>query len=307
MKKPILAVLAAGMGSRYGGLKQMDPVGPSGEFIIDYSIYDAHRAGFETVVFIIKHEIEEAFKATVGSRVASYMEVRYAFQQLDMLPEGYTVPEGRVKPWGTSHAILCAQEVLDAPFAVINSDDYYGPEAFRAAYDFLSGADDEPGKCHYAMVGYHLKNTVTESGSVARGVCDLDENGCLTRVTEHTQIETYPGGIRTTLDGGATWSDLDPDTLVSMNLWCFRPSFVQELAAEFPGFLDKALVENPLKGEFFLPLTVTEMLQSGKADIKVLSSRDKWYGVTYKADRPGVVAALQRKTDEGLYPSPLVK
>ncbi|MCD8007464.1 MAG: nucleotidyltransferase [Clostridiales bacterium] len=307
MKKPILAVLAAGMGSRYGGLKQMDPVGPGGEFIIDYSIYDAHRAGFDTVVFIIKHEIEEAFRATVGSRVSSYMEVRYAFQQLDMLPAGYAVPEGRVKPWGTSHAILCAQEVLDAPFAVINSDDYYGPEAFRAAYDFLSGVEDDAGKYHYAMVGYQLKNTVTESGRVARGVCELDEQGCLTRVTEHTQIETYPGGIRTTLDGGATWSDLDPDTLVSMNLWCFRPSFVQELAAEFPAFLDKALVENPLKGEFFLPLTVTEMLQSGKADIRVLSSRDKWYGVTYKADRPGVVAALQRMTDKGLYPSPLVK
>lgn len=302
MKKPVLVVLAAGMGSRYGGLKQMDPVGPGGEFIIDYSIYDAHRAGFETVVFIIKHEIEEAFKETVGARVAKYMEVRYAFQQVDMLPKGYTVPEGRVKPWGTGHAVLCAAEVVDAPFAVINADDYYGPEAFQTAYHFLTTVDDEPGLCHYAMVGYQLKNTVTENGGVARGVCELDENGCLTCVTEHTQIETYPGGIRSTLDGGKTWMDLDPDTLVSMNLWCFRPSFIRELAAEFPGFLDKALVENPLKGEFFLPLIVTEMLQNQKADIKVLSSHDKWYGVTYQADRPGVVAALKRKTDEGLYP-----
>lgn len=306
MKKPILAVLAAGMGSRYGGLKQMDPVGPNGEFIIDFSIYDAHRAGFETVVFIIKHEIEEAFKETVGSRVAHYMEVRYAFQQVDMLPEGYSIPEGRVKPWGTGHAVLCAADVLDAPFAVINADDYYGPEAFQTAYDFLTTVDDEPDCCHYGMVGYQLKNTVTENGSVARGVCAVDAEGNLVEVVENTNIETYEGGIRTSFDGGKTWADLDPDTLVSMNMWCYRPSFVKELIAEFPGFLDKALVENPLKAEFFLPLTVTEMLKNGKADIRVLSSKDKWYGVTYAEDRPTVVAALKEKTDAGIYPSPLV-
>lgn len=305
MKKPILVVLAAGMGSRYGGLKQMDPVGPSGEFIIDYSIYDAHRAGFETVCFIIKHEIEEAFKETVGSRVASYMNVIYAFQQLDMMPEGYSIPEGRVKPWGTAHAVLCAADVLDAPFAVINADDYYGPEAYQVAYDFLTQEDDEPGKCHYAMVGYLLKNTVTENGSVARGVCETDAEGNLTEVVENTQIETYEGGIHTSFDGGKTWKDLPDDKLVSMNLWCFRPSFVDELKREFPLFLDKALVENPLKGEFFLPLTVTEMLATGKADVKVLSSHDKWYGVTYQADRPGVVAALAEKVESGLYPSPI--
>ncbi len=302
MKKPILVVMAAGMGSRYGGLKQMDPVGPGGQFIIDYSIYAAHRAGFETVVFIIKHEIEEAFRETVGARVARYMEVRYAFQQVDMLPDGYTVPEGRVKPWGTGHAVLCAKDVLDAPYAVITADDYYGPEAFQEAYQFLSGGDDGPDRRHYAMVGYLLKNTVTENGSVARGGCELDGNGYLTCVTEHTQIETYPGGIRSTLDGGETWMELSPETLVSMNLWCFRPSFVEELEREFPAFLDRTLAKNPMKGEYFLPLIVTEMLQSGRADLKVLSSRDKWYGVTYQADRPGVVAALQQKTDEGLYP-----
>jgi bifunctional N-acetylglucosamine-1-phosphate-uridyltransferase/glucosamine-1-phosphate-acetyltransferase GlmU-like protein len=306
MNKPILAVLAAGMGSRYGGLKQMDPVGPNGEFIIDYSIYDAHRAGFETVVFIIKHEIEDAFRETVGARVSKYMEVRYAFQQLDMLPEGYALPEGRVKPWGTGHAVLCADEVLDAPYVVINSDDYYGPEAFQVAYDFLTTVDDDADKCHYAMVGYQLKNTVTEHGSVARGICESNESGNLERVTEHTQIETYAGGIRSTMDGGKSWLRLDADTLVSMNMWCFRPSFTKALVAQFPAFLDKALVENPIKGEYFLPLTVTEMIQSGKADVKVLSSHDKWYGVTYQADRPGVVAALQQKTDEGVYPSPLV-
>jgi dTDP-glucose pyrophosphorylase len=179
MKKPILVVLAAGMGSRYGGLKQMDPVGPSGEFIIDYSIYDAHRAGFETVLFIIKHEIEKEFKETVGSRVSKYMEVRYAYQQVDMLPEGYSVPEGRVKPWGTGHAVLCAAEELDAPFVVINSDDYYGPQAYQVAYDYLTTTQDDADKCHYAMVGYLLKNTVTENGSVARGVCELDQAGNL--------------------------------------------------------------------------------------------------------------------------------
>lgn len=306
MKKPILVVLAAGMGSRYGGLKQMDPVGPSGEFIIDYSIYDAHRAGFETVVFIIKHEIEEAFKETVGSRVAKYMDVRYAYQQVDMLPAGYSVPEGRVKPWGTGHAVLCAEEVLDAPFVVINSDDYYGPEAYQAAYDYLTTTEDEADKCHYAMVGYLLRNTVTENGSVARGVCQMDEQGNLVAVIENTQIETYPGGIHTTFDGGKTWADLAPDTLVSMNLWCYRPSFVQELKRQFPAFLDKELKTNPIKCEFFLPLTVTEMLRSGKADVKVLSSADKWYGVTYQEDRPGVVAALKEKVEAGLYPTPIV-
>ena len=305
MKKPILVVLAAGMGSRYGGLKQMDPVGPSGEFIIDYSIFDAHRAGFETVLFIIKHEIEQEFRETVGSRVAKYMNVRYAFQQVDMLPEGYSVPEGRVKPWGTGHAVLCAEAELDAPFVVINSDDYYGPEAYQVAYDYLTTTEDDADKCHYAMVGYLLKNTVTENGSVARGVCELDAAGNLVAVVENTQIETYPGGIHTTFDGGKTWKDLDPDTLVSMNLWCYRPSFVAELKRQFPEFLNRELKANPIKCEFFLPLTVTEMLRAGKADVKVLSSTDKWYGVTYKEDRPGVVAALAQKVDEGLYPTPI--
>lgn len=304
-KKPILAVLAAGMGSRYGGLKQMDPVGPSGEFIIDYSIYDAHRAGFETVVFIIKHEIEDAFRETVGARVEKYMQVRYAFQQVDSLPEGYLLPEGRVKPWGTGHAVLCAAEALDAPFAVINADDYYGPEAFQTAYDFLTRVEDDPARSRYAMVGYLLKNTVTENGSVARGVCEVDESNTLLRVVENTRIETYAGGIRTSMDGGNSWKDLNPDTLVSMNLWCFRPSFLQALKERFPRFLDAALKENPLKGEFFLPTTVTELIDSGKAEVKVLPSRDKWYGVTYQEDRPGVVAALREKTEAGLYPSPI--
>ncbi|MCD8142938.1 MAG: NTP transferase domain-containing protein [Clostridiales bacterium] len=304
MKKPILVVLAAGMGSRYGGLKQMDPVGPGGEFIIDYSIYDAHRGGFDTVVFIIKHEIEDAFRETVGRRVSRHMEVRYAFQQLDDLPEGYAVPEGRVKPFGTAHAIYAARNVVDAPFAVINADDYYGPEAFRAAYQFLSATADEPGRYHYAMVGYHLANTVTEHGSVARGIC-VTNGGMLQSVTEHTCIEVRDGAIRSALDGGERWLTLAPDTLVSMNLWCFQPSFLAETAAGFPAFLDETLAKNPLKGEYFLPAVVTRLLEEGKADVKMLESRDKWYGVTYQADRPAVVQALADKTAEGLYPSPL--
>jgi hypothetical protein len=211
-----------------------------------------------------------------------------------------------VKPWGTGHAVLCAAEELDAPFVVINSDDYYGPEAYQVAYDYLTTTQDDADKCHYAMVGYLLKNTVTENGSVARGVCQMDEAGNLVAVIENTQIETYEGGIHTTFDGGKTWKDLAPDTLVSMNLWCYRPSFVEELRQQFPLFLDKELKTNPIKCEFFLPLTVTEMLSAGRADVKVLSSADKWYGVTYKEDRPGVVAALKQKVEDGLYPTPIV-
>lgn len=305
MKQPLLVVLAAGMGSRYGGLKQMDPVGPGGEFIIDYSIYDAHRAGFKTVVFIIKREIEDAFRETVGRRVSRYMEVRYAFQRLDDLPGGFAVPEGRVKPWGTAHALYAAREQIDAPFAVINADDYYGPEAFRTAYDYLSTTGDGADKYHYAMVGYHLKNTVTEHGSVARGVCVADETGALVSVVEHTAIEVHEGMLRSTLDGGATWQTLAPDTLVSMNLWCLRPSFVSEIAQGFPDFLRETLEKNPLKGEYFLPSVATRLIETGRADFQVLESRDKWYGVTYQADRPTVVQALADKTAAGLYPTPL--
>ena len=304
MKKPILVVMAAGMGSRYGGLKQMDPVGNHGQVIMDYSLFDARRAGFETVVFIIKHEIEEDFKRLVGSRIEKVMEVRYAFQQLDNLPAGYSVPEGRTKPWGTSHAILSAKDVIDAPFAVINADDYYGPEAFKEIYNYLSThADDE--KYRYAMVGYLLKNTVTENGSVARGVCVENADGTLASVTERTKIETFPGGIHFTEDDGKTWTDVDPDSVVSMNLWGFTPSFIDETKARFSAFLDKALAENPLKGEYFLPSVVSQLIAEDKATVQVLRSTDKWYGVTYKEDKPVVVAAIAEKTAAGLYPDNL--
>lgn len=304
MKKPILVVMAAGMGSRYGGLKQIDPVGRHGEVIIDYSIFDAKRAGFETVVFIIKHEIEAEFREAIGDRMEKHMEVRYAFQQLENLPEGYAVPSGRTKPWGTSHAILSAADVIDAPFAVINADDYYGPEAFKVMFDYLSThADDEV--YEYSMVGYQLANTVTENGHVARGVCVTDASGYLDSVTERTRIETFPGGIHFTEDGGATWTDLPGSTVVSMNLWGFTPSFVGEAKQRFAKFLDQALVENPLKGEYFLPSVVSELIAEGKARVKVLHSPDKWYGVTYKEDKPVVVAAIGEKIEAGVYPDKL--
>ncbi len=304
MKKPILVVMAAGMGSRYGGLKQIDPVGRHGEVIIDYSLYDARRAGFETVVFIIKHEIEDAFKEAIGDRISKVMNVRYAFQQLDDLPEGYTAPADRVKPWGTSHAILAARDVIDAPFAVINSDDYYGPEAFKEIYNYLSTHEDGD-KYNYAMVGYLLKNTVTENGHVARGICVENPDHTLAEVTERTRIETFPGGIHFTEDDGNTWTDVSGDSIVSMNLWGFSQGFVTEAQNRFAKFLDKALVENPLKGEYFLPSVVSELIAEGKAQVQVLRSQDKWYGVTYKEDKPVVVAAISEKIDSGLYPENL--
>lgn len=304
MNKPILVVMAAGMGSRYGGLKQMDPVGANGEVILDYSVFDARRAGFETVVFIIKHEIEDDFKAKIGSRIEPYMNVRYAYQDLNDLPEGYSVPEGRVKPWGTSQAVLAARDIIDAPFAVINSDDYYGVECFRKLYDYLS----QPHKAgEYCMVGYLLRNTVTDNGSVARGVCEADENGKLITINERTRIEKHPGGIHFTEDDGASWTELGEDTLVSMNMWGFQPDLIGEMVKRFPAFLDNALKTNPMKGEYLLPNVVRDLLAEGSATVDVLSTPDKWYGVTYHEDKAGVVAAMAQKAADGIYPTPLWK
>ena len=307
-KKPVLVVMAAGMGSRYGGLKQIDPVGTQGEAILDYSVYDAHEAGFETVVIIIKEAIRKDFMDTVGARLAKApVEIRYAYQEIDKLPAPFTVPEGRVKPWGTGHAVLCGAEAIDgAPFAVINADDYYGKEAFRIIYNNLCSAQDDR-RYDYCMVGYQLGKTVTDNGSVARGVCTRDENGCLSRIVERTKIEKYPGGIHFTEDGGETWEDLSEDTIVSMNMWGFTPSFLQELKDRFPAFLEKAMVANPLKGEYFLPLPIEQLLTEGKARIRVLTTPDKWYGVTYAADKPMVVGAIRAMTDAGMYPDGLWK
>lgn len=304
MTKPVLVVMAAGMGSRYGGLKQLDPVGGHGQVIMDYSIYDARRAGFETVVFVIKPEIEAQFKAAVGDRIARGMDVKYAFQRLEDLPEGYAVPEERVKPWGTAQAVLSAREVVKGPFAVINADDYYGPQAFREIYRYLSDHPDGE-RYEYAMVGYQLKNTVTENGHVARGVCEETADGLLTAITERTHIESTPAGPRYTEDNGQTWTELSGETIVSMNLWGFTRSFLDEAWARFPAFLDGALVADPLKAEYFLPGVVSSLIAEEKARVKVLRSADKWYGVTYQADKPQVVAAIASMTEGGLYPDAL--
>lgn len=305
MNKPVLVVLAAGMGSRYGGLKQMDSVAGHGQSIIDYSIYDARRAGFEKVIFVIKRELEEDFRRLVGDRIARGIQVEYAFQELDDLPAGYAVPAGRKKPWGTTHAVLAARDLIRGPFAVINSDDYYGPEAFRLIYDFLSTQDEAAVPQRYAMVSYLLGNTVTDNGSVARGVCRVGEDGLLREVVEHTRIEKDGSDARSTLDGGETWVPLPGSTPVSMNFWGFQRSFVDEGEARFPEFLDRILAENPEKGEFYLPLLVSRLIGEGKAQVQVLPSEDKWYGVTYREDKPGVVAALADMTARGLYPENL--
>ena len=305
MNKPVLVVMAAGMGSRYGGLKQIDPVGNHGQLIIDYSIYDAKRAGFETVIFVIKHEIEADFKAAIGDRLSKFIDVKYAYQELTDLPEGYTVPEGRVKPFGTAHAILAARKVVDGPFAVVNADDYYGPEGFKAIYDYLSTTPDTPDCYEFAMVGYLLGNTVTEHGHVARGVCVEDENSFLVSVTERTRIEKDGADARFTEDDGQTWTALPGTSIVSMNLWGLSNSFIKEAWDRFPAFLDKTFAENPLKGEYFLPSVISELIAEGKARAKVLRSADKWYGVTYQADKPVVVAAIAEKTAAGLYPDNL--
>ena len=304
MNKPVLVVMAAGMGSRYGGMKQIDPVGRNGQVIVDYSLYDARRAGFETVIFVIKHEIEDAFKAAIGDRVSKVMDVKYAFQQLDELPEGFSIPEGRVKPWGTCHAVLAAKPFINGPFAVINADDYYGPQAFKVMYDYLSTHED--GEVYdYCMVSYLLKNTVSENGKVSRGVCRANPDGTLHSVIERTRIETYEGGIHYTEDEGATWVDLPGETQVSMNLWGFGKSFLEEADRRFAGWLTEHLAKDPLKCEYFLPLVVTELLEEGKATVKVLNSTDQWYGVTYREDKPVVVAGIAQKTAEGLYPENL--
>ena len=302
-KKPVLIIMAAGMGSRYGGLKQLDPVGNHGQVILDYSIYDARRAGFETVVFVIKPEIEKDFKERVGARLEKAMDVRYVYQRRDDLPEGYAAPAERTKPWGTAQAVLAARDVVDGPFAVINADDYYGPEAFREIFEYLSTHPDGD-VYEYAMVGYLLKNTVTENGTVARGVCGETEDHFLTQVTERTKIEKGEPP-RYTEDGGQTWTELPGETIVSMNLWGFNRSFLDEAWTRFPRFLDKALAEDPVKAEYFLPTVVSWLVDEGKARVKVLRSADKWYGVTYREDKPGVEAAIREKTASGLYPDRL--
>ena len=300
MDKPVLVVLAAGMGSRYGGMKQLDPVGPSGQLIIDYSIFDARRAGFEKVIFIIRQEFEADFRKAIGDRLSRLMEVEYAYQSLDDLPAPYTAPEGRTKPFGTGQAVLSARNLIHGPFAVINSDDYYGPEAFRVMYEYLSTHADTQ-QYQYCMVGYQVKNTVTENGSVSRGVCVVGSDGMLESVTERTKIVQDKDGVIRYADGDS-WVDLPGDTLVSMGIWGLTASFMQEAQDRFSGFLAESLPKDPMKCEYFLPTIISDLIGEGKAQVRMLHSTDKWYGVTYREDQPGVMAALARLTEEGLYP-----
>ena len=305
-KEPILVIMAAGMGSRFGGLKQIEPISDKGEIILDFSLYDAFMAGFKKAIFVIKREKEEDFRKLIDNGAAKYMEVDYAFQQLNDLPDGYSVPEGREKPWGTAHAVMAARHLADGPIAVINADDYYGPGAFQTIYDFLEGACDGE-KYSYCMVGYDIENTLTENGFVSRGVCKTSEQGFLTEITERTKIQWKDGEIVYTEDDGKTWKNLPKGTTVSMNFWGFTPSMMKEMEAGFPAALDKILAENPLKGEYFLPGVVDRLLREGKAEVKVLKSRDRWYGVTYKKDKESVVSALQSMKDKGEYPDKLWK
>jgi len=307
MKKPVLVVMAAGMGSRYGGLKQIDPVDKEGHIIMDFSIFDAVKAGFEKVVFIIKKENEQAFRTAIGDRLSEKIKVSYVFQELTNLPEGYVVPEGRVKPWGTGHAIMSCMGEIDGPFVVINADDFYGNHAFQVAYDYLTTHQDEEGIYRYMMVGYRLENTLTDNGHVARGVCEMDAQGYLADIHERTHIEKRGNGAAYTEDEGKTWIPISGDATVSMNMWGFSESILGELQSRFSAFLEENLKKNPLKCEYFLPFVVDELLKEGRATVAVEKSQDKWFGVTYKEDKPMVMAAIQNLKDQGVYPAHLWK
>ncbi len=301
MGEPSLVILAAGMGSRFGGLKQITSVDPRGHAIIDFSLYDAWRAGFRKVVFIIKHAIEADFRAAVSDRMTKYFDVRLAFQELDRLPAGFSVPQGRIKPWGTAHATLCAAEEIDGPFAVINADDFYGPGAYRALYDFMSGprAADE-----HAMVAYLLRNTVTENGSVARGICRV-QDGFLSTVTERTKIEKRGDDAAYTEDG-ETWVPLSGSLPVSMNCWAFGPAMMDELRDRFPDWLRENLISNPEKCEYFLPFVVNAMIQEGRGKIRVLNCTETWHGITYREDLQSVIDAVKNMRQAGIYPETLL-
>ena len=303
MPLPTLVVMAAGIGSRYGGLKQIDPIGPNGEILLDYSIYDAVRAGFGTAVFVIRRDIEDTFRARISGSIENKIRIRYVFQELDNLPNGFTVPEGRTKPWGTGHAVMCCAGTVETPFAVINADDYYGRTAFSALAEYLRNAEDCGSVYNYCMVGYALKNTLSEHGEVARGVCRTDENGYLVDICERTRILRRNGGIAYT-ENGKDWINLPGETVVSLNTWGFTPGFLDELRFRFGKFLS-SIGENAVKAEFFLPSVVGELIEEKKARVKVLRTDEKWYGVTYQDDRPVVQAAIRRLIEDGVYPEKL--
>jgi hypothetical protein len=307
VEKPVLAIMAAGMGSRYGGLKQIDPVGENGELIIDYSIYDAIKAGFEKVVFIITREMKDDFMEVIGDRIEKYVKTAYAYQELDDIPAGYNLPDGRVKPWGTAQAVLAAKSEVRGPFAVINADDFYGASAYRTIYGWLSVPRPDNGKPRFAMVGYRVENTVSDEGGVTRGICEADENGFLSSIVERKCVEKTQEGARFSEDDGVTWQSLPAGTLVSMNFWGLGEEFFRAAEDDFPAFLDANLPSNPLKCEYLLPSEIGSQLRNGRVDIEVLESADTWYGVTYRADRPGVMKAIENMHSGGVYPKPLWK
>lgn len=304
MDKPVLVIMAAGIGSRYGGLKQIDPIDDHNHLIIDFSIYDAIRAGFEKVVFIIKHEIESDFRERIGDRIEKHIQVEYVYQDLNNLPAGFARPEGRSKPWGTGHAVLSCLGKVNGPFAVINADDYYGQRAFKQIYEMLSDIQDDE-KYRYCMVGYEIENTLTDHGHVARGVCNVSPDGYLLGIKEMTRIEKLDNRPAYTEDDGKTWTYIPKGSIVSMNLWGFTKSILDELDNRFAKFLAEGLIKNPLKCEYFLPDVVGELLSEGKATVRVLRSPDKWYGVTYKEDKEVVVSAIARLKENGIYPEKL--
>ncbi|MCU0502344.1 MAG: nucleotidyltransferase [Anaerolineae bacterium] len=303
MSDPTLLVLAAGIGSRYGGLKQADPVGPSGELIIHYSVYDALRAGFGKVVFLIRRDIEEAFRERVGRDVERQVDVTYAYQELGNLPPGFAIPAGRVKPWGTGHAVLCCRDAVTTNFAAINADDFYGAESYRVLAGYLKAARDTAGALQYSMVGYVLSNTLSEHGHVARGVCQVGPDGYLQAIKERLHIEPFADGVKFQ-EADGSWTPVSGESVVSMNMWGFTPSFFDELAAHFPRFLEQSAA-NPLKAEFLLPDIVGDLVQEGHTRVKVLPTPERWFGVTYQADRPRVQVAVAELIAQGKYPARL--
>ena len=299
--KPTLIIMAAGMGSRFGGNKQIAPVDDAGHIIIDFSIYDAVRAGFGKVICVIKPEMEADFRRAIGDNISKHVELRYAYQQLDNIPAGFAVPEGRQKPWGTGHAVLCALEQVDGPFAVINADDFYGAGAFRAAGEFLAAPGDEH---EHAMVGYNIENTLTENGSVSRGVC-AGKDGFLTDITERVRIEPREGGAAFTEDDGASWTFIPAGTPVSMNLWAFRAGVLEAFPRMFADFLRETVPANPLKAEFYLPNVPKALIAEGRGRVRLLNTDERWYGMTYREDAEKVRAAIAGMKAKGLYPERL--
>lgn len=297
--------MAAGLGSRYGGLKQVEPVGPDGSIIIDYSIYDAVKAGFNKVVFIIKEENEQIFRDVVGDKVSKYVNVEYVFQKTDDLPEGYACPEGRIKPWGTGHAIYSCRGVVNEPFMVINADDFYGRGCFNTIAEWLEKTDNNGDVPKFAMAGFLLKNTLTENGTVSRGVCEISEDSKLIDVVERTRIIRRDGVICYTEDKGETWHELPEESYASMNCWCFPASFIDCLGEYFEKFLKNEAPLNPMKSEFYLPFVVREMLKTGKCTVDVLKTDEKWFGVTYADDKPLVVKSVNEYVEAGIYPEKL--